>query len=614
MRVGNCSGFYGDRLTAMREVLDGGPVDVVTGDYLAELTMLILGRDRLKDPSLGYAKSFVRQLEDCLGDALERGVRIVSNAGGLNPASLAAKVREVARGLGLDPVVAHVEGDNLAPRAAELGFGDALTANAYLGAFGIAEALGRGADVVVTGRVTDASVVAGPAIAEHGWSPTSYDELAGAVVAGHVIECGTQATGGNFSGFLSLPRDARPLGFPIAEVAADGSSVITKHDGTGGAVTVDTVTAQLMYEIQTAQYLNPDVTVDLTSIRLEQVGADRVRISGLRGAAPPERLKVSVNTLGGHRNQVEFVLTGLDIDAKAAWVREQLVARLEPRRPEIVDWHLDRLPLPDAETEEAASCLLRVTVKDPSPGVVGRAFSSAAVELALASYPGFTMTSPPGSASPYGVYRPAYVDRAEVEQVAVMPDGERIVISDAVGAADPRVVEPVETSSRSTVPPVVEPVETSSRSTVPPVVEPVETSAPTTAPVVEPVETSAATRRVPLGTFVHARSGDKGGDANVGLWVGQGDRRDQRIAWLLDLVTPDLVRSLLPEAEDLDVEVFVLPNLGGVNVLVHGLLGEGVAASTRFDPQAKAVGEWLRSRLVDVPEELLSQDPCGEPA
>ena len=414
MRVGNCSGFYGDRLTAMREVLDGGPVDVITGDYLAELTMLILGRDQLKDPSLGYAKTFVRQLEDCLGDALERGVRIVSNAGGLNPAGLAAKVREVARGLGLDPVVAHVEGDNLAPRAAELGFGGALTANAYLGAFGIAEALGRGADVVVTGRVTDASVVVGPAIAEHGWSPTSYDELAGAVVAGHVIECGTQATGGNFSGFLSLPRDARPLGFPIAEVAADGSSVITKHDGTGGAVTVDTVTAQLMYEIQTAQYLNPDVTVDLTSVRLEQVGADRVRISDVRGAAPPERLKVSVNTLGGHRNQVEFVLTGLDVDAKAAWVREQLEARLEPRRPEVVDWHLDRLPLPDAETEEAASCLLRVTVKDPSPDVVGRAFSAAAVELALASYPGFTMTSPPGNASPYGVYRPAYVDRAEV--------------------------------------------------------------------------------------------------------------------------------------------------------------------------------------------------------
>ena len=577
--IGNCSGFYGDRLSAMREMVEGGPLDVLTGDYLAELTMLILGRDQLKDPALGYARTFARQLEECLGLALERGVRIVSNAGGLNPSGLAARVVEMAAAQGLAPNVAYVDGDDVR----SVGFSGALTANAYLGGFGITAALRDGADVVVTGRVTDASLVVGPAAWWHGWSPAAYDELAGAVVAGHVLECGCQATGGNFSGFGSVvpttsqnENPAQPLGFPLAEIASDGSSVITKHPHTGGLVSIDTVTAQLMYEIQTAQYLNPDVTVDLTSIRLEQVGADRVRISDVRGAAPPERLKVSVNTLGGHRNQVEFVLTGLDIDAKAAWVHEQLEARLEPRRPEIVDWHLDRLPLPDAETEEAASCLLRVTVKDPSPDVVGRAFSSAAVELALASYPGFTMTSPPGSASPYGVYRPAYVDRAEVEQVAVMPDGERIVISDAVGAADPRVVEPVETSARSTV-----------------------------SPVVEPVETSAATRRVPLGTFVHARSGDKGGDANVGLWVGQGDRRDERIAWLLDLVTPDLVRSLLPEAKDLDVEVFVLPNLGGVNVLVHGLLGEGVAASTRFDPQAKAVGEWLRSRLVDVPEDLL---------
>ncbi len=576
MRIANVSGFYGDRLTAMREMLDGGPVDYLTGDYLAELTMLILGRDRLKDPTLGYAKTFVRQLEDCLGDALERGVRIVSNAGGLNPAGLADKVREVARGLGLDPVVAHVEGDNLAPRAADLGFEGALTANAYLGAFGIAEALTRGADVVVTGRVTDASVVVGPAIAEHGWSPTSYDELAGAVVAGHVIECGTQATGGNFSGFLSLPRDARPLGFPIAEIAADGSSVITKHDGTGGAVTVDTVTAQLMYEIQTLVYVNPDVTVAMPSIQLEQDRPDRVRIHPVEGHAPPERLKVAVNTLGGHRNQVEFVLTGLDIDAKAAWVREQLEARLASRRPEVVDWHLDRLPHPDADTEEAASCLLRVTVKDPSPDVVGRPFSAAAVELALASYPGFTMTSPPGNGSPYGVYRPAYVDRSQVEQVVVMPDGRFTVVEErgtSVSKPAPAAAEGSRQAPERLPPP--------------------------------PPGPAGQTRRVPLGTFVHARSGDKGGDANIGLWVGQGERRDERVPWLLSFVTPERVRDLLPETRDLEVRVFPLPNLGGVNVLVHGLLGEGVAASTRFDPQAKAVGEWLRSRLVDVPEDLL---------
>ncbi|MFC7505271.1 acyclic terpene utilization AtuA family protein, partial [Nocardioides sp. GCM10030258] len=227
--------------------------------------------------------------------------------------------------LGLDAKIAHVEGDDL--RSANL-FDGALTANAYLGAFGIASALTRGADVVVTGRVTDASVVVGPAIAHHGWTPTDYDALAGAVVAGHVIECGTQATGGNFSGFTDLfragaPMD-KPLGFPIAEIAADGSSVITKHEGTGGAVTIDTVTAQLLYEIQTTRYLNPDVTTRLDSIQLSQQGPDRVQITGVTGTAPSEKLKVAVNTLGGYRNQVEFVLTGLDIEAKAAWVRSQL--------------------------------------------------------------------------------------------------------------------------------------------------------------------------------------------------------------------------------------------------------------------------------------------------
>ena len=314
----------------MREMLEGGPLDVLTGDYLAELTMLILGRDTMKDPSLGYARTFVRQAEDCLGLALEKGVRIVANAGGLNPAGLADRLREVARGLGLDPAIAHVEGDDLRPLGLWEG---ALTANAYLGGLGIAAALRAGADVVVTGRVTDASLVVGPAVAHHGWTPEQYDELAGAVVAGHVLECGTQATGGNFSGFLDLPGRDRPLGFPLAEIAADGSSVITKHDGTGGAVTVDTVTAQLVYEIQSTRYLGPDVTTHLDSIRLDQQGPDRVAITGVRGEAPPPQLKVCVNELGGFRNSVELVLTGLDVEAKAAWVRDQLTAALAARPP-----------------------------------------------------------------------------------------------------------------------------------------------------------------------------------------------------------------------------------------------------------------------------------------
>ncbi len=567
LRIGNCSGFYGDRLSAMREMLEGGPLDVLTGDYLAELTMLILGKDTMKDASLGYARTFVRQAEDCLGLALERGVKIVANAGGLNPAGLADRLREVAKGLGLDASIAHVEGDDLRPRAKELGWEGALTANAYLGGFGIAAALRGGADVVVTGRVTDASLVVGPAVAHFGWEPTAYDELAGAVVAGHVLECGTQATGGNFSGFRSLPHDGRPLGFPLAEIAVDGSCVITKHDGTGGAVTVDTVTAQLVYEIQSTHYLGPDVTTELDSVQLEQQGPDRVAISGVRGSAPPERLKVCVNELGGFRNSVELVLTGLDIEEKAEWVRMQLAPAL---RAESVTWTRTATPPPDADTEEGASCLLRCTVMDPSPDPVGRAFTSEAVELALGSYPGFTMTAPPGPPTPYGVYRPEYVDRTAVTHTVVHADGSREVVPDPTAFGE----VPPDAGRR---------------------------------PSPYPAPADALNRRMPLGSFVHARSGDKGGDANLGLWVVHdgSEKYDARVTWLTKLITAKKIRELVPEAADLEIEVFVLPNLGAVNVLIRGLLGRGVAASTRFDPQAKGLGEWVRSRIVHIQEGLL---------
>ncbi|BCB80378.1 hypothetical protein Pflav_067880 [Phytohabitans flavus] len=276
IRIGNASGFYGDRSAAWREMLEGGPLDVLTGDYLAELTMLILGRDRLKDPSLGYARTFLRQMEECLGLAAERGVRIVTNAGGLNPAGLATALRSLAARLGLSTSIGYVEGDALDRPGA-------LAANAYLGAFGIASCLTAGADVVVTGRVTDASLVVGPAIAHYGWTRDDLDALAGATVAGHVLECGAQATGGNFSFFTELPDGGRRPGFPIAEVHADGSAVITKHPGTGGAVTVETVTAQLVYEIAASAYPGPDVVTHLDTVRLAQEAPDRVRVTGTRG-------------------------------------------------------------------------------------------------------------------------------------------------------------------------------------------------------------------------------------------------------------------------------------------------------------------------------------------
>lgn len=561
IRIGNCSGFYGDRLSAMREMLEGGELDVLTGDYLAELTMLILGRDRMKDPSLGYAKTFVKQIEDCLGLALERNVQIVANAGGLNPAGLAERLRKVAADLGLDAKVAHVEGDDLLSRAGELGLGAPLTANAYLGAWGIVECLNAGADIVVTGRVTDASVIVGPAAAHFGWGRTDYDSLAGAVVAGHVIECSTQATGGNFAFFTELPDLGRP-GFPIAEIRRDGSSVITKHEGTGGAVTVDTVEAQLMYEIQGPRYAGPDVTARLDSIRLTQEAPDRVLISGVRGEAPPPTLKVSLNTLGGFRNEMEFVLTGLDIEAKAALAQRQLESWL-PVRPAELEWTLARLDRPDAETEERASALLRCVVRDPDPNKVGRAFSSVAVELALASYPGCSFTTLPGNGSPYGVFTPGFVDAAEVPHTAVLPDGSRIAVAQAS-----------ETAALEEVPPPDLP---------------------------EPLP-AGETRRAPLGTLALARSGDKGGDANIGVWV----RTDDQWRWLVHALTVERVKELLPETASLTVTRHVLPNLRAVNFLVSGLLGQGVAYQARFDPQAKGLGEWLRSRHLDIPVELLS--------
>ncbi|MFJ2865763.1 acyclic terpene utilization AtuA family protein [Kitasatospora sp. NPDC087314] len=567
LRIGNASGFYGDRFAAVREMLTGGPLDVLTGDYLAELTMLILARDRLRDPSLGYARTFLRQMEECLGLAQERGVRIVVNAGGLNPARLAAELRNLAQRQGLTVAVAHVEGDDLLPRGAELDLPEGLlAAHAYLGGFGVAACLDAGAEVVVTGRVTDAALVAGPAIAHFGWTAADLDALAGAVVAGHVLECGAQATGGNYAFFRE--HDVTRPGFPIAELHADGSSVITKHPGTGGAVTTGTVTAQLLYETGGARYLGPDVTARLDSVRLTEQGPDRVRIDGVRGEAPPPTLKVGLNRLGGHRNEVVFVLTGLDIEAKAALVQRQFADALPPAaRPAELRWTLARTDHPDAATEEAASALLRLTARDPDPAKVGRELGKAAVGLGLAGYPGFHLTAPPGPGTPYGVFTAAYVDAKAVEHTAVLPDGRRIAVPPA-----PVTARPAQAEEQADAEPDL----------------------PGEAP-------AGPLRRAPLGLVAGARSGDKGGDANLGVWA----RTEAGWHWLAHTLTVDKLRELLPETAELPITRHLLPNLRAVNFTLTGLLGEGVAAQHRFDPQAKALGEWLRSRHLDIPEALL---------
>ncbi|MFD1545680.1 acyclic terpene utilization AtuA family protein [Nonomuraea guangzhouensis] len=562
LRIANCSGFYGDRLSAAREMVEGGPIDVLTGDWLAELTMLILAGNRLKGRP-GYAPTFLAQLEQVLATCLDKGIKIVTNAGGLDPAGCAAAVHELAARLGLSPRVAHVTGDDLIGRDLDLTNADTgeqppaspLTANAYLGGRPIAAALSAGADVVVTGRVTDAALVTGPGIWRYGWRPDDLDPLAGSVVAGHIIECGCQATGGNYAFFQDVP-DLAHCGFPIAELHADGSSVITKHPGTGGLVSIGTVTAQLVYEIAGPRYLGPDVVARFDTITLSDDGPDRVRVSGVRGEPPPGTLKVAVNYLAGYRNTMTLVLTGLDLEAKARLAEEALWARIPRESFDAVDVTLED------------GGLLRITVMDADQRRAGRAFSSAVVETGLASYPGFYGLTPPGSASPYGVYWPVLVPATEVRP-RVFLDGDEV----------PLPVDDVR------VPSVAD------REGMPSVAQPRWADATDDQPTV----------RTPLGRIAGARSGDKGGNANLGVWADTAERYN----WLEAHLTTDRLKKLLPGLAAYRITRYELPNLHALNFVVHGLLGRGVAASPRMDPQAKALGEQLRAQPIDVPATLL---------
>ncbi|TLP63913.1 acyclic terpene utilization AtuA family protein [Microbispora triticiradicis] len=577
LRIANCGGFYGDRLSAAREMVEGGPIDVLTGDWLAELTMSILAGNRLKGRP-GYARTFLTQMEQVLGTCLDRGIRVVSNAGGLDPAGCAEAVSALADRLGLRASVAHVTGDDLMPLAGppvNAGTGEILretplTANAYLGGRPIAVALEHGADVVVTGRVTDAALVTGPGMWWFGWRPGDLGPLAGSVVAGHVIECGCQATGGNYAFFEEVPG-LPDCGFPIAELYADGSSVITKHPGTGGLVSTGTVTAQLLYEIASPRYLGPDVTARFDTVHLEQEGPDRVRITGVRGEAPPETLKVAVTYVGGYRNTMTLVLTGLDIAAKARAAQEAIWARVP--RDSFDQVHVELTPLgphayePGTAADTGGTALLRITVMDSDARKAGRAFSSAVVETGLASYPGFFGLTPPADASPYGVYWPSSVDARAVLPVVTV-GGVRIEVPYAPPGplVSPDAYGPTGgVTDHQAAPPYAGDL--------------------TAGPV------------RPLGRVVGARSGDKGGDANLGVWV----RDPARYPWLAAFLTVERLRELLPEIGGLPVERFALPNLHALNFVIHGLLGRGVAASPLLDAQAKALGERLRAVRVPVP-------------
>ena len=581
IRIANCSGFFGDRLSAAKEMVEGGPIDALTGDWLAELTMLILSRIQAKAPGGGYARTFVTQMEQVMGQCLDKGIKVVTNAGGLNPEGCADAVQQVADRLGLAPKVAYVGGDDLSKRLAELiGSGNRfnhldtgepldnladriVTANAYIGCWGIVEALNQGADIVVTGRATDAAVVAGPAAWHHQWKRDDWDQLAGAIVAGHVIECGAQATGGNYSFFTEV-EDLTYPGFPWAEIRADGSAVIGKHDETGGEVSVGTITSQLLYEIQSERYLNPDVVSRFDTIKLEQLEANRVLISQTKGEAAPAQLKVAMNYQGGYRNQISIGLTGLDVEQKAELIERQFWNSC-PYEPEDYESVVRKfLPTNKANpaTNEEAVAVYKIIVKDPDEIKVGRAFSNAGTEIGLCSIPGmFGTAGGPGPGQPFGVYWPALID-SQLVPMDVVVDGKHTVV-ESTGAMSPVTV--------------------------------------TTPKISIPEVPAGPTKERPLGFVFGARSGDKGPNANLGIFA----RSPQAYAWLDAFLSVEVLQELMPEARDRRIDRYQLPNILSLNFIFHGLLEEGVAASTRQDPQAKALGEYLRAKVVSIPESLL---------
>lgn len=588
VRIGNASGFYGDRPQLMHDLVTSGDVDVVTGDYLAELTMLILWKARNRDPDAGYARTFLTQFADVVGECAARGVKVVVNAGGLAPATLAERVRAVIADAGVKLTVAHIDGDDLSTRLtalqesgidltnldtgvplAESG-ARPVTANAYLGGWGIATALRNGADVVIAPRVTDAALVVGVGAWWHGWDRTDFDALAGAVAAGHIIECGPQATGGNYSQLHEIV-DRRYPGSPIAELAADGSFVITKPAGTGGLVSVGTVTAQLLYEVDSPAYVNPDVVANFDDLVLDQVGPDRVRVSGATGTPPPSTLKVAMNYIGGYRNTMTLVLTGLDIEEKARWATDSLFALLGGRdRFDDVDVDLQRYDVPDPRRMSQATAHLRISVKHSDRARVDRAFSGAVTELALANFGGFHTTTPPSSASEFGVYWPTSVPADVVDHRVVYADGTSEPIAHSASTDDTALAARVDRAD----------------------------------PGRPPAVSDLPTRRVPLGTIASARSGDKGGNANVGVWTDG----DARWRWLREQLTVTRFTELVPDAADFEVRRYEFPNLRALNFVVVGFLGDGVASCTRTDPQAKGFGEFLRATCTDIPIALIEGD------
>ena len=582
IKIANCSGFYGDKLSAAKELVDGGPIDVLTGDYLAELTMTILYSQKLqRGEDKGYVGTFLKQIKEIAKTCNEKNIKIVTNAGGLNPKSMASEIEKILIDQSIEMKVAYIDGDDLLPKMDSLmdegekfmnidknislkdsGY-NPLTSNIYLGAWGIKEALDHGADIVVCPRVTDAAVVIGPAAWKFNWKRNDYDALAGALAAGHIIECGCQATGGNYSFFKEVPSFDN-VGYPIAEIFEDGSFNITKHPNTGGLVSKGTVTAQLLYEISSPAYINPDVISHFDTLKIEEIAKDKVHISGCRGSSPPKDHKVCINLAGGFRNGMEIILTGIDIEDKAKVFTDALFNSVGGQDQfEEVSIQLHRTDKENPITNEEAMASLVISVKSSNPDLVGRLFSAKIIELALANIPGFFAQSGPKSSGPVIVYWPALIDSKHVKE-KVHIDGKEIEVlpttqldfEEIYYQREPFNIEEINMTDQL---------------------------------------------EIFFGDLFGTRSGDKGGCANLGVWA----KNKNTYSFLYNFLTVERIKELMPDLNKYKVERFELPNIYSLNFYIHDILQDGVSSNNRKDSQAKSLGEYLRAKKILVPKEIV---------
>ena len=591
IRIGGASGFWGDSFIAAPQLVNGGALDYLVFDYLAEITMSIMARARAKDPAQGYARDFVeRTLREILPQCARQGVKIISNAGGVNPSSCAAAIEALVADLGLGLKVAIVTGDDLLDQAEsfadqkEMFSGDPfpkepISINAYLGAVPIARSLDAGADIVVTGRCADSALVLGASMHAFGWSIDEYDRMAGASLAGHILECGAQATGGLFTDWEEVPGWA-DIGYPIAQIYADGTFIVSKPNNSGGLVTAGTVSEQMLYEIgDPRSYILPDLVCDFSQVRIEQAGPERVRVSGALGRRPTGRYKVSATWQDGYRLGLMLAIVGIDADKKArrvsAAILERVSAMLDARGLEgFREVNVEVLGNeaeygPHGRVPSPREVLLKIAAKHQNPAALDlllREATSSGTSMA----PGITgMGGNRPKAAPVVRLFSFLASAADID-AKVCIAGDTLCIAPALATGADAPLEPLS--------------------------------------VVEDVPSPADAVTLPLVKLAWGRSGDKGDSANIGVIA----RRSEYLPWIRSALTEKAVADHFAHLCDGTVTRFDLPGVNALNFLLTRALGGGGIASLRNDPQGKGYAQMLLDYPIPIPRELAIRD--GLPA